>query len=243
MMTTAVLPLSQNSCALCPRRCRARRDDGEIGFCRVGSVPLVARAARHFGEEPCLAGPGGSGAVFFAGCNLGCVFCQNRLISRGGAGKPVAVEALADLFLSLQEEGAENLDLVTPTPWVPQIREALTLAWDRGFWLPVIYNCGGYESVEALRTLSGCVAVYLPDFKYADPELGRALSFVPDYPARALEALDEMVRQRGGPRFDRDGRLTRGVLVRHLVLPGHTDDSRRVISLLHDRYGTISLSV
>ncbi len=228
---------SLSSCTLCPRLCRADRRAGKVGFCRLGAEVLVTRAAPHWWEEPCLCGPGGSGTVFFGGCNLGCVFCQNRSISRGPAGIPVTIERLAGIFLSLAGKGVSNLNLVTPTPWVPQIKEALDLAWEKGFWLPVVYNCGGYERAEVIASLRGYVSVYLPDFKYADPLLGRAFSGVPDYPDRAKEALYEMVRQRGEPRFDRDGLMTRGVIVRHLVLPGHTDDSCRVLDYLHGEYG------
>ncbi len=226
-----------SSCTLCPRLCRADRNRGQYGFCRVGGTALVTRAAPHLWEEPCLCGVGGSGTVFFGGCNLGCVFCQNRAISRRAVGTPVTPERLAAIFLSLAEKGVSNLNLVTPTPWVPQIKAALELAWKKGFWLPVVYNCGGYERASVIASLRGYVGVYLPDFKYFDPALGQALSGVPDYPARAMEALDEMVTQRGDPRFDDDGIMTRGVIVRHLVLPGHTDDSKKILSYLHRTYG------
>lgn len=228
---------SLSSCTLCPRLCRADRLGGQRGFCGGGRDALVTRAAPHLWEEPCLCGPGGSGAVFFGGCNLGCVFCQNRAISRGGVGTPVSPERLAAIFFSLAEQGVSHLNLVTPTPWVPQIKAALELAWDRGFWLPVVYNSGGYENASVIASLRGYVSVYLPDFKYFDPALGRALSGVPDYPARAKEALQEMVRQRGEPRFDSDGLMTRGVIIRHLVLPGHTDDSKQILSYLYHTYG------
>ncbi len=225
------------SCSLCPRACGVNRLQGQRGFCRVGDTPLVTRAAPHLWEEPCLCGEGGSGTVFFGGCNLGCVFCQNRAISREAIGTPVTVERLAAIFLSLAEQGVANLNLVTPTPWVPFLREALDLAWSQGFWLPVVYNCGGYEDVAAIASLRGYVSVYLPDFKYFDPALGQRLSGVPDYPARAMEALREMVDQRGEPHITEEGLMTRGVIVRHLVLPGHIEDSKRVLSYLHDEYG------
>jgi len=225
------------ACTLCPRHCRADRVGGARGFCRVGSDILVARAAPHLWEEPCLCGEKGAGTVFFGGCNLGCIYCQNRAISRDAVGNAVTVEQLADIFLSLQAQGVANLDLVTPTPWVPQIKKALEIGWEKGLYLPVVYNCGGYESVEAIASLRGYVSVYMPDFKYRDPALGRTLSGVPDYPARAMEALREMVSQRGEPRFDHDGLMTRGVLVRHLVLPGHIEDSKAVLSYLHHEYG------
>jgi len=226
-----------SSCTLCPRFCRVDRLGGQRGFCRAGELALVTRAAPHQWEEPCLCGESGSGTVFFGGCNLGCVFCQNRAISRGAVGTPVTVEGLAAIFLSLAEQGVSNLNLVTPTPWVPQIKAALNAAWDKGFWLPVVYNGGGYENPSVIASLRGYVSVYLPDFKYFDPALGQALSGVPDYPARAMEALREMVYQRGEPRFDGDGLMTRGVIVRHLVLPGHVDDSKKILSYLHHEYG------
>ncbi len=232
-----------SACTLCPRRCGVDRRR-TVGACRVGATPLVARAALHPWEEPCLVGDKGSGTVFFTGCNLACRFCQNRPVSRGEIGFLVTSERLAEIFLSLAEQGAANLNLVTPTPWSPVIREALELAWERGFWLPVVYNSGGYESVEALRALRGYVSVYLPDFKYMDPALGQALSGVPDYPDRAKEALREMVAQRGEPVLDGRGLMTRGVIVRHLVLPGHTDDSKAVLAYLYGTYGdAIYLSI
>ena len=225
-----------SSCTLCPRACGVNRREGQLGFCRVGAKALVTRAAPHLWEEPCLCLDAGSGTVFFGGCNLGCLFCQNRSISRGEQGVPLSARELSDVFLRLQEKEVCNLNLVTPTPWVPVIREALELAWEGGLFLPVVYNCGGYESVKTLASLRGYVSVYLPDFKYFDPRLGQALSGVPDYPDRAKEALREMVVQRGEPCFDRRGIMTRGVIVRHLVLPGHAEDSKKVLSYLYREY-------
>ena len=226
-----------SSCTLCPRLCHADRVQGPYGFCRAGDKVLVARAAPHLWEEPCLGGPKGSGTVFFGGCNLGCVFCQNYAVSREPKGVPLTEEELAQVFLSLQEKEVSNINLVTPTPWVPQIKRALDLAWEEGLYLPVVYNGGGYERAEVLSTLRGYIGVYLPDFKYWDPALGKRLSGVPDYPDRAKEALEEMVKQRGEPRFDGDGLMTRGVIVRHLVLPEQTADAKAILSYLHHTYG------
>ncbi len=229
--------LDLSSCALCPRLCHANRTGGHYGFCGVGDKPLIARAAPHLWEEPCLCGEKGSGTVFFGGCNLGCVFCQNRTISREPRGKALTEEELAALFLSLQTKGVSNINLVTPTPWVLSIRRSLDLAWQQGLYLPIVYNCGGYEQVEAVASLRGYISIYLPDFKYWDPTLGKALSGIPDYPERAKEALREMVTQRGEPHWDGDGLMTRGVIVRHLVLPGQIENSKKVLSYLHHEYG------
>ncbi len=225
-------------CRLCPRACGVNRLAGERGFCGVaGAEVLAARAALHFWEEPCLSGERGSGAVFFSGCTLRCCFCQNREISRGEAGAPVTVERLAEIFLELQQKGAHNLNLVTPTHYVPQIIAALKRAKAAGFSLPVVYNSSGYERVETLQLLAGLVDVYLPDMKYHSGTLAGRLSAASDYPERALAALDEMVRQTGAPAFDSDGMMRRGVIVRHLALPGQGRDSRAVLKTLLSRYG------
>jgi len=224
-------------CTRCPRHCQVDRENGAIGFCGAGRLPRVARAAPHLWEEPCLVGQGGSGTVFFSGCPLRCVFCQNQSISREGVGYAVTVEKLSDIFLSLGEQGVANLNLVTPTPWVEEIKAALTLAWDKGFWLPTVYNTSGYEEPAVIDGLAGYISVYLPDFKYMDAALGARLSGVSDYPEVAKRSLDRMVHQRGTPHINAEGLMTRGVIVRHLVLPGHVDDSKRVIAYLHETYG------
>ena len=214
-------------CTLCPRRCGATREDpAHTGFCRAPAAAVVTRAAPHFWEEPCLSGTKGSGAVFFAGCNLGCVYCQNRAISRNGAaGKTLTPSQLRRVFDRLAGLGVHNLNLVTPTHFAPAICEALA----DPFPLPVVYNCGGYESVETLRRLAGKVDVYLPDMKYADEALAGALSHAPDYPAAAKAAIAEMVRQTGPYVLDENGLLVKGVLIRHLILPGHTRNTLAVI--------------
>ncbi len=225
-------------CELCPRKCRVDRERGEHGFCGVGARALVGRAAPHLWEEPCICGENGSGTVFFVGCNLRCIFCQNSKISGGSLGREYSDSELAETYLSLQEKGVSNINFVTPTPWVPNIKRSLDIAWERGLHLPTVYNCGGYESVEALRSLSGYIGVYLPDFKYMDARVGLRFSGVGDYPERAKAALYEMVSQRGDAVYSSDGIMTKGVIVRHLVLPSHTDDSMRVLEYLHREYGS-----
>lgn len=225
------------NCTLCPRNCKVDRLSGEMGFCGANDKIYLARAALHFWEEPCISGEAGSGTVFFSGCNLRCIFCQNHEISRMDMKKEVQVERLAEIFLELQEKGALNINLVTPTHYIPQIIMALDLAKAKGMNLPVVYNTSGYESVEALRKLEGYVQVYLPDFKYMDHELAKAYSSAYDYPEKTKLALDEMVRQVGKAEFSDDGIIQKGVIVRHLVLPNHIDDSKNVIQYLYERYG------
>lgn len=224
-----------SGCCACPRRCGADREKTN-GYCGETDGIRVARAAPHYWEEPCISGTKGSGTVFFAGCNLRCVFCQNAAISRGRYGKTVTVSGLADIFISLQEQGVHNLNLVTPTHFSFGIARAIETAKARGLTLPVVWNSGGYESVETLRALDGLVDVYLPDFKYKSPYLAGRYSGAPDYPEAARLALDEMVLQRGGAVFE-NGLIKRGVIVRHLVLPGCTEDSKNVLQFLHRRYG------
>jgi len=196
------------------------RTSGERGRCGLPAGPVVSGYEPHFGEEACLVGKGGSGAVFFAGCNLFCVFCQTWEISREGRGREIGAAELAGIFLELQEQGCENLNLVTPTPQIPAILEALVLALEKGFSLPVVYNTGGYERVEVLRELAGVVDIYLPDFKVWDPEVAERILGARDYPERAREAIREMYRQVGNLVCDERGVARRGLLVRHLVLPG-----------------------
>ena len=224
-------------CTLCPRMCRVDRTAGQKGYCRSGSKLTAARAALHFWEEPCISGERGSGAIFFSGCNLGCVFCQNRTISRGEAGEEIGVERLSEIFFELREKGAQNINLVTPTHFTPLIREALVLAKTRGFNLPVVYNCGGYERVETLRTLEGLVDIYLPDFKYLSCLTAQNYSFAPDYPEAAKRAIAEMFRQTGLPVFEESGRMKKGLIVRHLTLPGQLEDSKKILKELYQTYG------
>lgn len=214
-------------CTLCPRNCRAARTDtAHLGFCKSTDTAVVTRAAPHFWEEPCISGQRGSGTVFFAGCNLGCIYCQNAAISRNGLqGRAVDVPGLRRIFASLQAQGVHNINLVTPTHFASQIGRAL----EQPPAIPVVYNCGGYESVDTLRQLEGKIQIYLPDMKYMDRQAAADYSGAPDYPERACAAIEEMFRQVGPCRFDKDGILQRGVLIRHLILPAHTRNTLAVI--------------
>ena len=222
-------------CSDCPRRCGALRGtERSGGVCASPALPRVVRAAPHFGEEPCLSGTKGAGAIFFSGCNLRCVYCQNRAISRGGGeGRTVSVEALRSMMLRLRDEGVHCIDLVTPTHYLRAVREALT-GLELG--IPVVWNSSGYESVETLRTLEGLVQVYMPDYKYSDPALAGRYSAAADYPSVAAEAIREMVRQTGPYRLDEDGLLLSGVLIRHLILPGETENSMGAIDFVADSF-------
>ena len=224
-------------CRLCPRNCGVDRLGGQRGYCRVGAQLLVARAALHMWEEPCISGEEGSGTVFFSGCSLGCKFCQNREISGGKRGKEISVERLADIFLRLQEKGANNINLVTAGHYLPQTAAALGSAKTKGLEIPVVYNSSGYEKRESLKWLEGLIDVYLPDFKYMDGELAKKYSNAQDYPEAAKTALQEMVRQTVSAQFDERGRIRRGVIVRHLLLPGHVSDSKKVVEYLYNTYG------
>ena len=224
-------------CVLCPRNCHADRINGRWGRCHETAEIVVARAALYMWEEPCISGDAGSGAVFFSGCPMGCVFCQNHNIAEAKAGKTITVERLSEIFLELQEKGAANINLVTPTHYVLQIIEALDLARKEGLSLPIVYNTSGYEKPETIRMLDGYVDVYLPDFKYMESELAAAYSGAPDYPKYAKAALKEMLHQTGNIQIDKDtGMIQKGVIVRHLVLPGHVKNSKAVIKYLLETY-------
>ena len=225
-----------DKCMLCPRECGVSRSSGETGFCRSDSRIKIARAALHFGEEPCISGTRGSGTVFFSGCNLRCIFCQNYKISEQCVGKYVTEEELSDIFLGLEQKGAHNINLVTAVHFIPRVIEALRLAKNRGLSIPVVYNSGGYESVSALRMLEGYIDIYLPDFKYYDNKYALGYSSAPDYCQRAQEAISEMVRQTGRAEFDKDGIMKKGVIVRHLMLPGLLFDSKKIIDYLYNTY-------
>ena len=224
-------------CYLCPRNCGVDRDHGELGFCRETNEIVAARAALHFWEEPCISGAAGSGTVFFAGCNLQCVFCQNASIARAETGKTISAERLADIFLELQEKHALNINLVTPTHFVLPIIEALKISTARGLEIPVVYNTSAYEKVATLKRLEGYVSVFLPDFKYLDADISRKYSNAADYPVIAKAALQEMFRQVGKPVFDGNGRMEKGMIVRHLMLPDCLADSKTVIKYLYETYG------
>jgi len=233
--TDMILHLME-ACRLCPRECDVNRLEGKKGFCGVDAKVMVARAALHMWEEPCISGKEGSGAVFFSGCSLGCGFCQNRRISRGQSGKQITIEHLVDIFLNLQEQKANNINLVTAGQFLPQVAEALKRAKAQELHIPVVYNSSGYEKAEMLKMLDGLVDIYLPDFKYMDPELAGKYSHAKDYPQVAKLALEEMVRQVGMPEFDSCGMMKRGVIVRHLLLPGHVKNSKNVLKYLYETY-------
>lgn len=225
------------NCLLCPRKCGINRSTGQTGVCGVSSEIKVARAALHYWEEPCISGKRGSGAVFFSGCSLHCVFCQNREISDGKAGKVISKERLSDIFMELADKGANNINLVTPGQYIPDIVWAVNDAKSRGMKLPIIYNTSGYENVTELKLLEGIVDVYLPDFKYMDSTLSARYSRAKDYPSVAKQALSEMVRQQPDVVIDdAKGLIQKGVIVRQLLLPGHVNDAKAVLKYLYDTY-------
>ncbi len=237
-------------CMLCPRRCGADRLRGEKGICGESAVLRAARAALHFWEEPCLAGSeeemktNGCGAVFFTGCALRCAYCQNRNISRGDFGLPIDAERLTEIYFELADQGAFCIDLVTPDHFLPHVVLSIRKAKNSGFSLPFVWNGGGYSDPEILRMMDGLIDIYLTDLKYLDPALSRDLSGAADYPVFAKAALREMVRQCGTPRYSDTGKLLSGVIVRHLVLPGHINASKEVLRYLQETYGAeIILSI
>lgn len=225
------------NCLLCPRKCGINRRTGQTGVCGVSSEIKVARAALHYWEEPCISGKRGSGAVFFSGCSLHCVFCQNREISDGKEGKVISKERLSDIFMELAGKGANNINLVTPGQYIPDIVWAVNDAKSRGMKLPIIYNTSGYENVTELKLLEDIVDVYLPDFKYMDSTLSARYSRAKDYPSVAKQALSEMVRQQPDVVIDdATGLIQKGVIVRQLLLPGHVNDAKAVLKYLYDTY-------
>lgn len=224
-------------CVLCPRECHADRTRGKRGYCKTTAELVVARAALHFWEEPCISGEEGSGTVFFSGCGLGCVYCQNTNISKCLAGKAITIERLAEIFIELQDKGANNINLVTPSHYVPHITCALDISGKNGLALPVVFNCSGYEKVETLKMLEGYVDIYLPDFKYMSDESAVKYSNCKNYSAYAKAAIEEMVRQVKEPVFDERGIMKKGVIVRHLTLPGYIEDSKKIVKYLYETYG------
>ncbi|MHC4985259.1 MAG: radical SAM protein [Planctomycetota bacterium] len=219
-------------CTLCPRACGVDRIAGQIGACRIGAEAVVVSVGPHFGEEPMLVGHGGSGTIFFAGCNLDCVFCQNCDISHGRSGRPTSPAELADVMIRLVDSGCENVNFVTPTHVSHAVAEAIVIARSKGLTAPTVYNCGGYESVEALEALEGLIDIYMPDFKWADAAAGETYSGVPDYPSVAEAALAEMHRQVGPIQLDSRGVATRGVLVRHLIMPNDLARSEDALEII-----------
>jgi putative pyruvate formate lyase activating enzyme len=237
------LKKSLKRCVLCPRMCRADRINGEKGFCRLAAGMVMSSALPHHGEEPPLSGRRGAGTIFFSSCNLKCVYCQNYQVSHSPAGRPVSVEDLAGIMLELEAQGCHNIEPVTPTPHLPGIMAALLIARGRGLRLPLVFNCGGYERERIVRLLDGMVDIYLPDFKYGLDEVGKRFSGVPDYSRHALSSLREMVRQIGDTLDIEDGVARRGILVRHLVLPGRTDNSLAALEMIRDVSPFIPLSL
>ena len=230
-------------CAICPHNCGINRLNNQIGRCKSKDTVKVALYSTHNFEEPCISGKKGSGTVFFSNCNMNCVFCQNYEISQKGKGKEISIEELADIFIKQQKKDVENINLVTPTSYVPQIIEAIKIARDNGLKLPIVYNTNGYEKVETLKMLDGYVDIYLPDFKYSDNELGKRLSKVENYFEIATEALKEMYRQTGKAVFNDEGIMQRGMIIRHLVLPNHILNSRKVLKWINENMHDVYVSV
>lgn len=226
-----------SSCNICPRQCHADRLSGQLGFCQAPLLPKIALVSSHFWEEPPISGTNGSGTVFFSHCNLRCIFCQNCKISEGGFGKEISIERLAEIFLEQQNRGVHNINLVSPTHFIPQIGAALRLAKNDGLTIPVVYNSNGYESIEGLRQLDGLVDVYLPDFKYWDESMAREYSSAPNYATITAHAILEMRRQVPKDIFDDNGILQKGMIVRHLILPSHFRDSYKILDWIKDALG------
>ncbi len=224
------------SCKLCPRNCNVNRLEGKLGFCKSGAGVKVARVSLHQWEEPCLSGDTGSGTVFFSECNLKCVFCQNHCISHEGVGKEITIERLAEIFLEQQKRGANNINLVTPTHFVPQIIEAIKLAKNNGLILPIVYNSNSYENIETIKALKGFIDIYLPDLKYYADKYAIKYSNAPNYFNIASKAIEEMYSQVGIPEFDDNGMMKKGVIIRHLMLPGLLFDSKKVIAYIYNTF-------
>lgn len=236
--------MGMEACTLCPRMCRVNRQAGEKGYCGMDGKVRAARAALHMWEEPCISGTRGSGAVFFSGCSLRCIFCQNYEIAEGNCAKEISKERLSEIFLELQEQGAANINLVTAAHFAPAVIEALKKAKAQGMYLPVIYNSSGYERVETIRMMEEVVDVWLPDFKYMDHQLAFQYSRAGDYPETARAAIREMMDAAGNCVYDEEGYIQKGVIIRHLILPGHTKNSIAVLDELYKTYEddlTISL--
>lgn len=224
-----------NKCEICPRKCRVNRNNGELGYCRASNKIKIGGYHLHMWEEPIITGETGSGTIFFSYCNLRCVYCQNYDLSFNSVGEYITIERLSEIMLELQEMQAENINLVTPTHYIPLIKNSIILAKKKGLKIPIVYNTSGYESVESLKTLEGLIDIYLPDFKYYDNGLGK-YSSVADYFNIASLALKEMYRQVGKPKYNKKGILKKGIIVRHLVLPNNYQDSKKIINYLYQEY-------
>ena len=227
--------MNLDKCIICPKKCKINRNKGELGFCKAGNKLKIARYSLHYFEEPCISGENGSGTIFFSGCNLKCIFCQNYQISENNKGKEISIEEFTNICLKLQEKNANNINLVTPTMYIPLIKEGLILAKEKGLTIPVLYNTSGYEDVDALKELDGLIDIYLPDFKYMDDNLSEKFSLAKNYSNIVKDAIKEMYRQVGKPVF-KDNLMKKGLIVRHLVLPSHKDDSKKIIKYLYDNY-------
>lgn len=237
-ITQDIVDNLMSDCTLCPRKCHVNRQAGQVGFCGQTAELTAARAALHYWEEPCISGSAGSGAIFFSGCNLQCVFCQNHDIALGKNGKIISSRRLTEIMMELQDKGAANINLVTGTHFIPQIALSLSAAKTLGLIIPVVYNTSGYEIPSSLRLLEGLVDIYLPDLKYFSSALSADYSHAADYFQHASAAIAEMFRQTGTPVMDPDtGLMRRGVMVRHLLLPGETKDSKKILRHLHETYG------
>ena len=230
-------------CTICPHNCGINRTNNQIGRCKSKDTVKIALYSIHNFEEPCISGKKGSGTVFFSNCNMNCVFCQNYEISQQGKGKEITIEELAEIFIKQQEKDVENINLVTPTSYVPQIIESIKIARNKGLKLPIVYNTNGYEKVETLKMLEGYVDIYLPDFKYSDNELAKRLSKVDNYFEIATQALTEMYKQTGKAVFDDRGIMQKGMIIRHLVLPNHILNSRRVLKWINENMHDVYVSV
>ena len=224
-------------CNLCPRKCFVNRIDGELGFCNASKDVKIAKVSLHMWEEPCISGSSGSGTVFFSNCNLRCVFCQNHEISHDATGKTVSILRLSEIFLEQQNRGALNINLVTPTHYVPQIIEALKIAKSKGLRIPILYNSNGYENIDTIKALKGYIDVYLPDLKYYKDKYALEYSKAPNYFKTASLAITEMISQVGEPIFDDNGAIQKGVIIRHLMLPSLLFDSKKVIDFIYNAFG------
>lgn len=230
-------------CTICPHNCGINRVDKQIGRCKSKDTVKIALYSTHNFEEPCISGKKGSGTVFFSNCNLNCVFCQNYEISQQGKGKEITIQELAEIFIKQQEKGVENINLVTPTTYVPQIIEAIKIARENGLLMPIVYNTNGYEKVETLKMLEGYIDIYLPDLKYSDDLLAKRLSKVDNYFEIATNAIKEMYRQVGVAKFDKNGIMKKGMIIRHLVLPNYILNSRKVLKWINDNMNDVYVSV
>ena len=227
--------MNLSKCDICPRKCEVNREKGELGFCKMKDKIKIARYSLHYWEEPIISGETGSGTIFFSGCNLKCIFCQNYKISSENMGKEISVERLKEICLELQNIGANNINLVTGTHFLPLIKEALILAKKEGLTIPIVYNTSSYENVESLKEMEGLIDIYLPDLKYYDNKLAENFSLANNYFEIATNAIKEMIRQTGKPVIE-NNIMKKGVIVRHLLLPNHLEDSKKIIKYLHDTY-------